>query len=789
MAMASSPASIPLNPSNEGWSASFHAFESDQFHEHHHHAHDDEGATNSSSSTDANGKGGGSITSSGAHGNNLPAGGTSGGLRAVEGIISASIPLAKLYTCHSDAIDAFTFSNCNEDDEDKKARRASTVALADYAARRLSRMLALRSPFGTPSISTINDAAAASSDNIADSSPRVILQTLSQAKHSTNETQTSRRQRRVRGGNGGGEEVPFVLERSDCFVVNGNRESTLQFFLHATIPKTNDTSNAFNATDILSASLSTILRQLQPQLSSNECFAHVATVVLQCRLRGMLQPPRHGRVVSTSNNDTTINSNSQTSKYLNAVAFLANSSLLPRKSGRSVKPMHSPPAVPFTSPKSEQLERVVNVEVGMFWRQFLRMDGSVKVGCGVDGDDRSGDGEDTTNNPTTVTMRGMIIPQGVTLIVGGGYHGKSTMLQALSVGVYDKIPGDGRERCVTHGDAVMSRAEDGRGGGVKDATKKKKSSSLDTTQFSTKDASGSTSQAANVMEALESRASALLVDEDVSAANFMARDGRMRAMIMDEPITPLLYRVNGLYLSKKHNVSTVVVVGGVGEWLDVADAVVLMKDYVAYDGLKKAQSVSYQFSYGHVQYGGRGVVHRLPWEVKEEKRPMVDNTDNGDNVEMEEEENAKPLTLSPLRRRPETSCIEGKFRDAAVHLLESRLWFYPDDGNQCRMDDCGDEDDGIVDMSKCSQLVGNASEQLYGCGICILWLLQASQRHPEEDLLELLHRLDHKLNDGGINALQMQMTIQLCYLDCNHPSLHTTCGKMLDLRTVHESTK
>ena len=136
---------------------------------------------------------------------------------------------------------------------------------------------------------------------------------------------------------------------------------------------------------------------------------------------------------------------------------------------------------------------------------------------------------------------------------------------------------------------------------------------------------------------------------------------------------------------------------------------------------------------------------------------MVEYTDNGDNVEMEEEENAKPLTLSPLRRRPETSCIEGKFRDAAVHLLESRLWFYPDDDNQCRMDDCGDEDDGIVDMSKCSQLVGNASEQLYGCGICILWLLQASQRHPEEDLLELLHRLDHKLNDGGINALVLSL--------------------------------
>ncbi len=105
-----------------------------------------------------------------------------------------------------------------------------------------------------------------------------------------------------------------------------------------------------------------------------------------------------------------------------------------------------------------------------------------------------------------------------------------------------------------------------------------------TRSFGTKDASGSTSQAANIIEALESGASALLVDEDVSTANFMVRDGRMRAMIMDEPITPLLYSVNSLFLSKEQGTSTVVVVGGVGEWLNVANAVILMRNYEAHDG-------------------------------------------------------------------------------------------------------------------------------------------------------------------------------------------------------------
>ncbi|KAL7471599.1 hypothetical protein ACHAXS_011906 [Conticribra weissflogii] len=392
--------------------------------------------------------------------------------------------------------------------------------------------------------------------------------------------------------------------------------------------------------------------------------------------------------------------------------------------------------------------------------------------------DNDNNNKNNNNNyKTTVTMRGMIIPKGVTLIVGGGYHGKSTMLQALSYGVYDKLPGDGRERCVTHADAVSIRAEDGRYvnrcnvsafiSNLPGMRKKNKHDTQrneneggppDTTRFSTKDASGSTSQAANVIEALESKASALLVDEDVSAANFMARDGRMRAMIMDEPITPLLYRVNGLYLAKEHGVSTVIVVGGVGEWLDVADSVVLMKEYVAYDGLEKARSVSYQFSYGHVQYAGKGVVHRLPWGVMEDKS-------GGMNAEeVREEKERGPVTLSPLRRRPEEICVLEKFRDAAIHLMESgssRLWLYRDDHGRDVLENGEngsgivdqDDDDGIVDMSKCSQLVGNASEQLYGCGICILWLLHQSRLHPEEDLMELLQRMEIALDKGGMNEL------------------------------------
>ena len=526
---------------------------------------------------------------------------------------------------------------------------------------------------------------------------------------------------------------------------------------------------------------------------------------MQRSLRAALQPPRRRDSSDGPNGSGGDPGPPEGGGYLNAVAFVADGSMLPRKSGRSPLPMPSPPAVPFRSPESDQLTRTVTVDVGG-WRRYLNGDGTVRRsdkaeigdaasngelgkrksapdGPSCNGQNNTADGnDDDTTATTTVTIRGMIIPCGVTLIVGGGYHGKSTMLQSISTGVYDSIPGDGRERVVSHADAVSVRAEDGRyadsvnvsaflsdlpsgrsvnGASVADADR-------DTTRFSTGDALGSTSQAANVIESIESGASALLVDEDVSAANFMARDGRMRAMIMDEPITPFLYRVNGLYLSKRHSISTVVVVGGVGEWLDVADAVVLMRDYRAGDGLAKARSVSYQFSYGHVQYGGRGVVHRLPWEVKEDKKRVSD----GDGVEAmeedddgEEEDEKQEATLSPLRRRPDPACVSGKFANAVIRLAEGasdRLWLRPDDDEEDVDCESGttdadlDEDDGMVDMGKCGQLISGdrCSEQLYGAGLCALWVLRASSGHPDECLSELLDRMDRALEgEGGMRGI------------------------------------
>ena len=202
--------------------------------------------------------------------------------------------------------------------------------------------------------------------------------------------------------------------------------------------------------------------------------------------------------------------------------------------------------------------------------------------------------------PNRGRVVGMGVPKGVTLIVGGGFHGKSTLLRALERGVYNHVPGDGRELVVTDPTAVKIRAEDGRSVAGVDITPfiSGLPGGLDTRQFSTSNASGATSQAANIIEALESGCRVLLLDEDSSATNFMIRDRRMEALIekRHEPITPFLDRVRQMY--SEHGVSTVLVMGGSGDYFEAADTVISMVEYVPVDSTKEAREVARAYPTG-----------------------------------------------------------------------------------------------------------------------------------------------------------------------------------------------
>ena len=235
------------------------------------------------------------------------------------------------------------------------------------------------------------------------------------------------------------------------------------------------------------------------------------------------------------------------------VTFVANDSILPRENGISDKPMKN--AVKFKSPEKFEI---------------------------------------TLNLPSGKEVSGMGIPKGITLIVGGGYHGKSTLLAALERGIYNHVARDGREFIISETDAVKIRAEDGRNvekvnisGFINNLPGNK-----DTIAFSTENASGSTSQAANVAEALEYGTSLLLIDEDTSATNFMIRDGRMQKLVAKEkePITPFIDRVKKLY--DNFGVSTILIVGGSGDYFDVANHVIMMDEYVPKDVTEKAKEIA-----------------------------------------------------------------------------------------------------------------------------------------------------------------------------------------------------
>jgi len=235
---------------------------------------------------------------------------------------------------------------------------------------------------------------------------------------------------------------------------------------------------------------------------------------------------------------------------LGLIAFVADDSLLARASGASDRPLEGSSAHAFLSPESLRVKILIPHVV-----------------------DQQGQ--------STQTLTGLGIPKGVTLIVGGGYHGKSTLLRALERGVYSHIPGDGREYVVTVSHAVKTRAEDGRrieqvdiSGFINNLP-----FGQDTTHFSTDNASGSTSQAATILEAIEVNATVLLLDEDTSATNFMVRDARMQALVpkTHEPITPFIDRIRELY--DQHGVSTILVMGGCGDYFDVADTVIMMREF------------------------------------------------------------------------------------------------------------------------------------------------------------------------------------------------------------------
>lgn len=339
------------------------------------------------------------------------------------------------------------------------------------------------------------------------------------------------------------------------------------------------------------------------------------------------------------------------------VAFVRNGSVLPRASGVSQQPLAD--AVPFVSPPS------------LLVRLPTRHHGEIE---------------------------GMGIPEGVTLITGGGFHGKTTLLEAVQRGVYPHMPGDGREWVVTRAGAVKVRSEDGRAVTGVDLRPfiHDLPGGASTAAFTTPDASGSTSLAAAILEAVEAGADVLMLDEDTASTNLLVRDARMQALVRKETITPLVDRVREL--SETLGVSTLLVVGGSGDYLDVADTVIVMEDY-------------------------------RPREVTAEAKRVAQSHPTGRAAA----EATHPLRLTPRTPLPE-SFAPPRGRRHRVRARGLRELVYGDDA---------------IDLSALEQLVDDSQARAIGA---MLTRLRALAR-PGLALRDLLRVLFDEVETDGLYAL------------------------------------
>ncbi len=406
------------------------------------------------------------------------------------------------------------------------------------------------------------------------------------------------------GGSGSGrsgllEIAPAGQEVLDRTGVAVDAEGGARVRLSAGLPAAGRRILGRAAAELLAGRLDAAVRGVAERLDFSRLRTHVRVVEDQVALRARL-------------------------RERGLIGFLADGSILPRRSGADPRPLGG--ALPLDAPAALAVE---------------------------------------LQAPHAGTLRGLGIRAGVTLIVGGGYHGKSTLLQALALGVYDHLPGDGRERCVSAEELVSVRAEDGRA--VRGVCLTPFIGALplgrDTGFFDSDDASGSTSQAAAIVEALEVGATGLLIDEDTAATNFMIRDARMRRLVpgADEPITPFIDRVRQLW--EERGVSSVLVVGGAGDYLDVADCVIRMDAYRPREVTAQARAVAAAQPLGDAAPRAPGA-----WPPSPPRVPL-------------------PESLDPRRgRRPErvravkTRAIEFGHEEIDVSLLYQLV-----DAAQCRM--------------------------------------------------------------------------------------------------------
>lgn len=194
--------------------------------------------------------------------------------------------------------------------------------------------------------------------------------------------------------------------------------------------------------------------------------------------------------------------------------------------------------------------------------------------------------------PHAGTIRGINIPSGLTLILGESNSGRVDIMDAISQGIYNHIPGDGRETVVTVADAVNIRSEVGRC--VQNVDISAFASELpdggNPAAYSTVSAGSFTSQAASTVEALEAGARVLLFDEHSSSSTFLSSDTRVSPLLGASSRNTLAARARQIV----DELGISIVVAGsslVAEFIPIADKILKVENFCISDITEEAKAL------------------------------------------------------------------------------------------------------------------------------------------------------------------------------------------------------
>jgi len=194
--------------------------------------------------------------------------------------------------------------------------------------------------------------------------------------------------------------------------------------------------------------------------------------------------------------------------------------------------------------------------------------------------------------PNAGKVTGLGISAGLTVVLGDAANGRKDFMSALAAGVFNHIPGDGREGVVTVSDAVQIAADRGRNVQEVNITPFLSESEYgNPASFSTPAADSFISQAASVIEALEVGARVLIVDENSSAPAFLTTDARIAGLLGSTPRTSLAQRARQIV----DELGISLIVGGenlVAEYIPVADTVLKVEGFQVTDITEQAKALN-----------------------------------------------------------------------------------------------------------------------------------------------------------------------------------------------------